>query len=75
MSAAFERKIIRWVHIILSIPIVGYVYGPVAEIEEATRMVRWVFLPIIIVSGLWLWKGYVVKRWFKAPSMKMSSRP
>ncbi|HMJ69720.1 MAG TPA: hypothetical protein VK508_12525 [Cyclobacteriaceae bacterium] len=65
MSAALERKIIRWIHIVLSIPIIGYVYGPVAEIENAARMVRWVFLPVIILSGLWLWKGYVVKKWFR----------
>jgi hypothetical protein len=65
MNAALERKIIRWIHIILSIPIIGYVYGPVAEIPEATVAVRWVFLPVIIASGLWLWKGSVVKRWFR----------
>jgi len=23
-----ERKIIRWIHIIVSIPIIGYIYGP-----------------------------------------------
>lgn len=66
MSAAMERKIIRWIHIILSIPILGYVYGPVAQIEEAARAVRWVFLPVIVLSGLWLWKGHVVKRWFRS---------
>ena len=65
MTSALERKIIRWVHIILSIPILGYVYGPVAELEYASRAVRWVFLPVIILSGLWLWKGYVIKRLFR----------
>lgn len=65
MNAALERKIIRWMHIILSIPILGYVYGPVAELENASRAVKWVFLPVIVLSGLWLWKGHVVKRWVK----------
>jgi hypothetical protein len=62
MKASTERKIIRWVHLILSIPIIGYIYGPVSEIEEATTMVRWVFLPVIVLSGLWLWKGHWVKQ-------------
>ncbi|MBL0741442.1 hypothetical protein [Chryseolinea lacunae] len=65
MKAATERIVIRWVHLVLSIPIVGYVYGPVAEIEQATWMVRWVFLPVIVLSGLWLWKGHWAKRLFR----------
>lgn len=65
MSAATERKIIRWFHIIASIPVVGYVYGPVSQIPQAVVAVRWIIFPAIILSGLWLWKGYVVKRLFK----------
>lgn len=65
VNAATERKIIRWFHILASIPIVGYIYGPVSTIPEAVTMVRWVILPAIILSGLWLWKGYAVKRWLR----------
>lgn len=65
MNAATERKIIRWFHIIASIPIVGYIYGPVAQIPEAAWMVRIVIFPLVVVSGFWMWKGYVVKRWIK----------
>jgi hypothetical protein len=35
MNAAVERRLIRWLHLILSIPIIGYIYGPVAEIPQA----------------------------------------
>jgi hypothetical protein len=65
MNAALERKIIRWMHIILSIPILGYVYGPVADLYYGSRAVKWVFLPVIILSGLWLWKGHLLKGWFR----------
>ncbi|MET3610070.1 hypothetical protein [Mucilaginibacter rubeus] len=61
MTASLERKLIRWVHILLSIPVVGYIYGPVAQIPNAAAAVKWVFFPIIVLSGFWLWKGY----WFK----------
>ncbi len=66
MKAATERKVIRWFHIIASIPIVGYIYGPVSQIPRAVTAVRWAILPAIVLSGLWLWKGYVVKRLFTA---------
>ena len=61
MKPSTERKVIRWVHIIFSIPIIGYLYGPVATIPRAAFATRWIFFPVIIVSGLWLWKG----QWFK----------
>jgi thiosulfate reductase cytochrome b subunit len=65
MKASTQRKIWRWIHIILSIPIIGFVYGPVATIPQATFAVRWIFFPIVVISGLWMWKGHVVKRWLK----------
>ena len=65
MKAATERKIIRWFHIIASIPIVGYIYGPVKNFPNAVFGIQWVIFPLIILSGLWLWKGHVVKKWLR----------
>jgi hypothetical protein len=65
MKAATERKIIRWFHILISIPVLGYIYGPVSQIPQAVSVVRWIIFPSIVLSGLWLWKGTVVKRWFQ----------
>jgi hypothetical protein len=65
MNALTERKIIRWVHLIFSVPVIGYIYGPVASIPQAAFATRWIFFPLIILSGLWLWKGYWVKRKLK----------
>jgi len=65
MKAATERKIIRWTHILLSIPVIGYIYGPVAQIPEASMMVRFVFFPIIVLSGFYLWKGHLLKKWWR----------
>ena len=65
MKAATERKIIRWFHIVTSIPIVGYIYGPVKNFPNAVFGIKWVIFPLIVFSGLWLWKGHVVKKWFR----------
>ena len=65
MSGAIERKIMRWIHLILSIPIIGYIYGPVAERPEAVFVTRVFFVPIVILTGLWMWKGHLVKKLFK----------
>jgi hypothetical protein len=65
MKASTERKLIRWMHIVFSIPIVGYIYGPVATLPVGSMLVKWIMFPIIVLSGLWLWKGQVIKKRFK----------
>ncbi|KAA2239563.1 hypothetical protein F0L74_25535 [Chitinophaga agrisoli] len=62
MKAATQRKIIRWIHIILSIPILGYIYGPVASMPAAANAVRFVFLPVVIISGFWMWLGHKLRK-------------
>jgi hypothetical protein len=72
MKASTERKIIRWVHILLSIPVIGYIYGPVAQIPEASMMVRLFFFPVIVLSGLYLWKGHLLKKWWRSRNISGS---
>ena len=62
MKAATERKIVRWIHILISIPVIGLIYGPVQNFPNAVFAIKWIFFPVIVLSGLWLWKGHVVKK-------------
>ncbi len=64
MSQATKRTIFRWIHIVFSIPIFGYVYSPFKELPNYAPLVRFVFLPTLVLSGLWMWKGHVVRRLF-----------
>ena len=64
ISDAVKRTVARWVHIILGIPIIGYVYSPFEQIPNYAPAVRYVFLPAIVLAGLWVWKGHVVRRMF-----------
>ncbi len=69
ISAATERTIFRWVHLVLAIPIAGYVYSPFASLPEYAGPVRYVFYPGIVVTGLWMWKGHWIRRLFaKSPA-------
>jgi hypothetical protein len=74
MKASTERNILRWFHIIASIPIVGYVYGPVSSIPEAVIVVRWILFPAVILTGLWMWKGHWLKSRFKARQMSAQKK-
>ena len=57
ISNAAKRSILRWVHIIVTIPILGYIYGPASEVQQYAGAVRFVFVPVIVLSGLWMYSG------------------
>jgi hypothetical protein len=62
MSQAIQRSIVRWIHIVFSIPILGYIYSPFEEIPKYAPRVRFVVVPVMLLSGLWMWKGHLVRR-------------
>jgi hypothetical protein len=62
MKEATKRSINRWIHIIFGIPILGYIYDSPADTPYYASIVRYVFLPVLLLSGLWMWKGHVVRR-------------
>jgi thiosulfate reductase cytochrome b subunit len=59
-----ERVILRWIHIIVAIPIYGYIYSPFDKLPLYAPPTRFVFFPIMVLTGLWMWKGHVVRRLF-----------
>lgn len=64
MKETTKRAIVRWIHIVISIPIIGYIYSPFEEIPNYAPAVRYVFLPVMVLSGFWMWKGHVIRRLF-----------
>jgi len=62
MNDAAKRSILRWIHLIFSIPIIGYIYSPFKELPNYAPVVRYVAFPMIALSGLWMWKGHLVRR-------------
>jgi hypothetical protein len=59
MSNATKRAILRCIHLILAIPILGYVYSPFAELPNYAPVVRFVSVPVLILSGFWMYAGVV----------------
>src|SRR3954463_1120041 len=62
MKEGTKRTIFRWIHIVFAIPIAGYVYSPFEELPNYAPIVRFVALPVIVLTGLWMWKGQVLRR-------------
>ena len=62
MKEATKRSIFRWVHIICGIPILGYIYDSPSDTHNYAFSVRYVFLPVLLLSGLWMWEGHILRR-------------
>ena len=59
ISNTTKRSILRCFHLILSIPILGYVYSPFAELPNYAPIVRFVSVPVLILSGFWMYAGVI----------------
>jgi hypothetical protein len=62
MKETTKRSIFRWIHIVFAIPIAGYVYSPFKELPNYAPVVRFVAIPVLVLSGFWMWKGQAVRR-------------
>ena len=62
MNQSTQRSIFRWIHLVFSIPILGYIYSPFDKLPDYAWPTRYIFVPIMVVTGLWMWKGHVVRR-------------
>jgi hypothetical protein len=59
MKPSTKRIILRIVHLVSVIPVLGYVYQPVAEAEQYQRFTQLVFIPVAILAGYWMYMGLV----------------
>jgi len=73
MKDATKRTIFRWIHIVFSIPILGYIYSPFEELPKYAARVRFVVVPVMVLSGFWMWKGHVLKRLISKRSAKQGA--
>jgi hypothetical protein len=62
VKRGITRTVFRWIHIIFAIPILGYIYSPFEKLPDYAPKTRYVFVPVMVLSGLWMWKGHVVRR-------------
>lgn len=59
INSATKRSILRWFHLILAIPILGYIYSPFKELPDYAPVVRFVSVPVLILSGFWMYAGAI----------------
>ena len=62
MNIGTQRSIARWIHLVSAIPIFGYIYSPFEQIPNYAPATRFVLVTVLVLSGLWMWKGHALRR-------------
>jgi hypothetical protein len=57
MKNATKRSILRWLHLVATIPVLGYIYEPAAEVQQYVDGPRYIFVPLLVVTGYWMYAG------------------
>jgi hypothetical protein len=57
ISNATKQSILRWIHLVVAIPMLGYIYSPFAELPNYAAVTRFVFAPVMILAGYWMYAG------------------
>jgi hypothetical protein len=73
MKRGTRRWIFRWIHIVFAIPILGYIYSPFEKLPDYAPATRLVFVPVLVLSGLWMWKGHVLRRLISKKSAQQNA--
>jgi hypothetical protein len=73
LKDANKRWVFRTIHIVFSIPIIGYIYSPFDQIPNYAFPTRFIFVPVLVLSGLWMWKGHVLRRLFSKSSAQQEA--
>ena len=65
MTANRVRIILRWVHIVLGLVVLCYIYSPFSKYFYFRLFTRIIVVPVIVLTGAWLWKFKEFNKFFR----------
>lgn len=64
LTQAKVRITLRWVHFILGLVILCYIYSPFHKYLFFQIFIKFIAIPVIVLSGIWIWKFNIFNRFF-----------
>jgi hypothetical protein len=72
MSNHQLRTVLRWIHLIGGLSFGVFVYSPLRTNEAFTLLLQVVIIPVVLLSGLWMWQQARVSRWLRGQTKRNS---
>lgn len=68
-----ERDLMRWIHLLGSATIGTFVYSPWRNEPMFVLSMRVLVIPILALTGLWMWQGHRLKKFFSSSQKKIEA--
>ena len=65
MTPATFRTVMRWFHIVVALFVGAYFISPLSTFDWSFPLIKYVIIPLLILSGLAMWKQAKVMKWLK----------
>ena len=65
MSNKRLRRANRWLHLLVSVTLIVYVYSPLGEAPWYALAVQSLAIPLVVLSGVALWQQPRLSAWLK----------
>ncbi len=62
------RILLRWMHIVLGFVILCYIYSPFSKYFLFQLFIKFIVVPVIVLTGVWLWKFKEFNKFFRIKS-------
>jgi hypothetical protein len=66
-ATLWRRSTQRILHLLLAVGLGTFVYSPLRTMEAAVLVVQALLFPLLLVSGLVMWKGPQLRQWLQRP--------
>ena len=63
MTPVTFRSVVRWFHIFEGLFIGAYFYSPLSDLSWSEPLIKFVLIPLLVLSGLAMWKQAKLLKW------------
>jgi len=65
MTEVKLRILLRWMHIVLGLVVMFYIYSPFHRNEIFQLVMKWGVIPGMTLTGIWIWKFKSINKMIK----------
>ncbi len=62
LSGKQQRTILRYTHLVAGLLNVFFIYTPLGDVAEFQLLVQIILVPVIVITGVWMWQQARVRK-------------
>jgi hypothetical protein len=74
-SATNTRNLHRVIHLIGGAVLGTFIYSPLRDVPWFCLATQAVVVPLVTMTGLWLWKGHALRSWLRRANARPAAAP